>query len=119
MRDGIHLATPDVKRVGRRLANLVVRKEYGQSENPRGPKLERIRHDPITQKIYFRFSDLTGGFDTSARIAGFTLRTAAASEIAAIYRSAVDPSDTGTIVLSYQGKLPDGTKLVYGWGANP
>jgi sialate O-acetylesterase len=111
LRDGIHLATPDLKRVGRRLANIV--------GSARGPRLDRVIHDSGAERIYVRFSDVTGGFDPNTRIAGFTLRTAAGAEIASIYRAAVDPQQPGTIVLSYQGKLPERARLVYGWGANP
>jgi len=108
LRDGIHVATPDLKRLGRRLAHL-----------PGGPHLERIRHDRRAQRIYVSFSGVDAGFATHGRIAGFSLHTSAGAEIAAIYRAAIDPQRTDTIVLSYQGELPADARLAYGWGANP
>ena len=121
--DAIHIATPDLKRLGRRLAHLALMDLYGKRDRKPGPQLASIRvvedPDPKDHKIFVRYTGVNGSLRAAGRISGFSLHLEDGSEVRAIYDAYVDPDTSDTVVLRYQHSLPPGTGLAYGWGTDP
>jgi sialate O-acetylesterase len=119
--DSIHISTPDLKRLGRRLANLATRdlfpsiKEYAQMK--RGPR-------PVSAKlanntIKLQLSEINGSLVAEGRISGFSLTGVDGVPVPAIYRARLDPADPAAILLDVHGKLPEKPMLWYGQGKDP
>jgi sialate O-acetylesterase len=119
--DGIHVSTPDLKRLGRRLANLATRdlfpnvKDYAGIK--RGPR-------PVSAKfadgvIRLKLSDVNGSLVADGRMNGFSIAASDGVAVPAIYKIRVDPDDPQTLLLHVSGKLPEKASLWYGQGKDP
>lgn len=121
--DAIHIATPDLKRLGRRLAHLALMDLYGRRDREPGPQLASIRvvedPNPKDHKLFVRYRGVNGRLRAAGRISGFSLHREDGSEVRAIYDAYMDPDRRDTVVLRYQQSLPPGTGLAYGWGTDP
>lgn len=109
--DGIHVSTQDHKRLGRAMAGVAAGKLK------KGPHLQEIVVED--QAIRVRFSEVNGRLGSAGRVAGFAALSAEGSEIPLLYKAAVDPRDGNSVLLYFQGKLPEGLQLSYGNGKNP
>jgi sialate O-acetylesterase len=109
--DGIHVSTYDLKRIGRAMAAVAAGKAK------KGPHLESIAVEG--QLIRVKYTDVNGRLGSTGRISGFSAHTPQGEELPLIYKMTLDPKDPTSILLHYQGKLPDGVHLSYGSGKNP
>ncbi len=119
--DGIHVSTPDLKRLGRRLANLACHDLFATADGcgqlKPGPYPLSAALDRGVVKVVF--SGVNGRLQSDGRIAGFSIRGPKNEELAAIYKAAIDPAEASTVELFVQGKLPPGAALFYGYGKDP
>jgi sialate O-acetylesterase len=109
--DGIHVSTPDLKRLGRGMAGVAAGKLK------KGPHLDSIRVEGQTIRV--KFAEVNGKLASAGRISGFSTTNAAGEELPLIYKVTHDPKDPTSVLLHFQGKLPDSTQLSYGRGKNP
>ncbi|HSB12965.1 MAG TPA: sialate O-acetylesterase [Bryobacteraceae bacterium] len=109
--DSIHVGTQDLKRLGRRLANLAL------GRTRRGPRpLSAVFGDGMVRVV---FSDVNGRLTSKARIAGFSIHDASGASVPLIYKAQVDPVDGSAVLLFIGGKLPERATLRYGAGRDP
>jgi sialate O-acetylesterase len=118
--DGIHVSTPDQKRIGRRLAAMAAHDLYAESakENAavkRGPRPVSAKY--ADHRIRVTFTEVNGQMASEGRISGFAVENAEGQALPAIYKARF--ADANTVVLYVQGELPPGAKLKYGLGRNP
>jgi sialate O-acetylesterase len=119
--DGIHVGTQDLKRLSRRLADLVCLdlfpriKDYG--ERKRGPRPVAATYQDGVIKV--SFSGVNGRLQSEGPIAGFSIHQPDGEWAPMIYKSHVDPAEASTVLLSVQGKLPPDATLWYGSGKDP
>lgn len=109
--DGIHVSTPDLKRIGRGMAAVAAGKAK------KGPHLDSVSVDG--QKIRVRYSEVNGKLAAQGRVTGFSIANAEGQIQPAIYKVTLDPLDSSAVVLHFQGKLPEGATLSYGAGRDP
>lgn len=116
--DGIHIGTADLKRLGRRLANLATRdlypdvKEYAGVK--RGPRPASAKKDGRTVKI--SFAEVNGNLLAEGRPSGFSIHTASGELLPLIYKVSLDGA---TALLHLAADLPPGAVVRYGWGQDP
>lgn len=119
--DTIHIGTPDLKRLGRRLADIVCLdlfarlKNYGEMK--RGPRPSAAVYENGLVKV--TFSGVNGRLQSEGRMSGFSIRDSKGAWAPLIYRSRVDPAEASTVLLYVQGKLPPDAMLWYGYGKDP
>ncbi len=119
--DGIHVGTEDLKRLSRRLADLVCLnlfpriKDYGDRKS--GPRPIAATFQDGFVKV--TFSGVNGRLQSEGPISGFSIHQADGEWAPLIYKSHVDPAEASSVLLSVQGKLPDGATLWYGFGKDP
>ena len=107
--DLIHISTQGLKRLGRRLANVV--------DGQRTPAILSVNLDPVQARIHITYRPVRGGLHASGRPAGFSLRTEDERELPRIYKTTL-AGNTVTLHLTAD-PLPAATYLWYGWGLNP
>lgn len=121
MEDGIHLATQDLKRLGRRLADLVCHdlfpriKDYGERKT--GPRPVQAVYQGGMVKV--TFSGVNGRLQTDGHITGFSIRDEKGEWLPMIYKTRVDPAEASSVLLYVQGRLPENAMLWYGFGKDP
>lgn len=118
--DGIHVSTPDLKRLGRRLADLACHDLFPRSEfgdRKPGPRPASAQFE--NGVIQVRFTSVNGGLESSGRISGFTVHNDKGQLIPAIYKARIDPAEASTVILYISGKLPEKASLRYGFGKDP
>lgn len=108
--DGIHVSTPDLMRIGRGMGAVAAGKAK------KGPHLEAVMVEG--QAIRVRYTEVNGKLVSAGRISGFSVHNAAGEELPVIYKMMVDPKDASSVLLHFQGKLPEGATLSYGNGKN-
>ena len=107
--DGIHIDTPGLKMLGKRLAAVAA----GQP----APNLAAITFEPAQGWLRVSFANVQGGLQSQGRPAGFTLRDPAGAELPLIYKVSFDGSDA-LLKLTDPALLP-GASLWYGYGLAP
>ena len=119
--DGIHVSTPDLKRLGLELARLAHNKPiYPVSSSPKEPPLPQpafMRRDGNLIRI--GFSGGQGGLHALGHISGFTIHDATGAPVPLIYRAEIDPSEPTVIRLSLDNNPPPGATIRYGYGRDP
>lgn len=120
--DGIHVSTPDLKRLGRRLAMIVAHDQFGENKDnaavKRGPRPVSAKFANST--ITLKFAEVNGSLTSDGRISGFSIRDDKGVEIPSIYKARFDAADPSAIVLDVVfNALPAGAKLYYGAGRDP
>lgn len=106
--DGIHISTPDLKRLGRRMADA--------ADGIAAPSLRAATWENGGLRARVSFDNVRGGLVSAGRPAGFSLRTNAGTELVRIYKTTLDGSNA---VLHLTESVPPSTQLWYGWGFNP
>ena len=107
--DGIHIDTPGLKALGRRMAAVA-------SGHP-APSLRAVSYEPGRGWLRVSFDNVQGGLQAAGRPAGFTLRDPSGNEIPLIYKISLNGSDA-LLKLTDPSRLP-GSHLWYGWGFAP
>jgi len=119
--DGIHVSTPDLKRLGRRLADRVCHDLFPRVKNfgelKPGPRPVAAKFESGLVKV--EFSDVNGRLQSEGRISGFSIHEADGKPVPLIYKSRVDPAAASTVILYLGGKLPENATLHYGYGKDP
>lgn len=119
--DPIHVSTPDLKRLGFRLANLACHDLFPQAGNcgdlKPGPRPVSARFSNGAIKVVF--TGVNGKLQSEGRIAGFAILDQKGEPVPLIYKAKIDPAEASTVVLYVGGKLPDKAGLRYGYGKNP
>jgi len=119
--DGIHISTPELKRLGKRLADLVCHdlfprmKEYGELKT--GPRPVAATYQNGIVKV--TFSGVNGRLQSDGPISGFSIHNANGEWEPMIYKSRVDPAEASSVLLYVQGRLPENATLWYGYGKTP
>lgn len=106
--DSIHVSTVDLKRIGRAMATVAAGKAK------KGPHFDGIAVEG--QAIRVKYSEVNGKLVSSGRPAGFTVHNAQGEIVPLIYKTTLDGA---SVLLHFQGKLPDGLMLCYGQGKDP
>lgn len=107
--DGIHIDTPGLKALGKRLAAVAMGRP--------APNLASVSFDPTNGWLRVSFANVQGSLQAAGRPSGFTLRDAAGNELPLIYKIALDGSDA-LLKITDSARLP-GASLWYGWGLAP
>ncbi|MGH9674545.1 MAG: hypothetical protein ACRD44_15305, partial [Bryobacteraceae bacterium] len=119
--DGIHVGVQDLKRLGRRLANLACHDLFPAVAScagyKRGPRPALATFTAGTVRV--EFNEVNGRLLSRGLISGFTIHGADGAPLPLIYKTRVDPANTSHVLLSIGGKLPEGATLRYGYGRNP
>lgn len=122
--DLIHVGTPGLKRLGKRLANIALREQFGQM-GASTPSLDRVVRGPgNTLIVKFRGvnrrneGSTVAGLKPARHVGGFSIRKTDGKEIPLIFDAQVGPS-RDAVVLKLIGKVPEGASLWYGWGRAP
>ncbi|MGI8741370.1 MAG: sialate O-acetylesterase [Bryobacteraceae bacterium] len=119
--DGIHVSTPDLKRIARRLADRVCHdlfprlKDYGELKP--GPRPVSAKYENGLVRV--EFSDVNGRLLSEGRISGFSIHQPDGTPVPMIYKARVDPAEASTVLLYVGGKLPENATLHYGYGKDP
>jgi sialate O-acetylesterase len=119
--DGIHVSTPDLKRLGRRLADLVCHdlfpriKDYGERKT--GPRPLQAIYQSGMVKV--TFSGVNGRLQSDGPLTGFSIRDEKGEWLPMIYKTRVDPAEASSVLLYVQGRLPENALLWYGYGKDP
>lgn len=119
--DGIHVSTPDLKRVARRLADRVCHdlfprlNDYGELKL--GPRPDSAKFENGMIKVEFK--EVNGRLLSDGRISGFSIHQPDGNPVPLIYKARIDPADAGTVLLYVGGKLPEKATLHYGYGKDP
>ncbi|MDX2178684.1 MAG: sialate O-acetylesterase [Bryobacteraceae bacterium] len=106
--DGIHVGTSDLKRIGANMAAFAA----GKAKRGPRPQAPVVEFNTIRVKI----SDFNGTLASAGRPTGFAILDAAGVPQPMIYKTELAGD---TIVLHFQGKLPEGAQLRYGHGKDP
>lgn len=119
--DQIHIGTGDLKRLGRRMANLACHDLFpavaGCGALRRGPRPGAVE---VTQnQLRIRFEDTNGRLRSRGRIAGFSIHGPDGGVLPLIYRAAFDPANPATVVLKLNSRPPAGATVRYGAGKDP
>lgn len=109
--DGIHVSTPDLKRLGYNMA------AFATGKAKRGPRIATAVAEG--QAIRLRFTEVNGKLTSAGRISGFTVLNAANEPVPVIYKTEIDSKDPASVLLHFQGKLPEGATIHYGRGKDP
>ncbi len=107
--DGIHIDTPSLKALGRRLAAVAL-------GHP-APALNSVTRDDAAHEIRVSFAHVQGELIAPGRPTGFSLRSADGTEAALIYKVALDGPDA--ILKLNDNPSPAGLHLWYGYGLSP
>ena len=121
--DLIHVGTPGLKRLGRRLANVALREQGKLGAS--APNLDRVSRGPgDTLVVKFRGvnraeqdGEVTG-LQPDRHIGGFSIRKSDGKDVPLIFDARVGPSKDA-VILKLTGKVPEGASLWYGWGRDP
>ena len=119
--DAIHISTPDLKRLGRRLADRVCHDlfprlgDYGDLKL--GPRPVSASGKNGIVKV--RFTGVNMRLESQGRISGFSIHSADGQSVAAIYKAVVNPAEASTVLLYLSSKLPEKASVWYGFGTDP
>ncbi|MDF3057797.1 MAG: hypothetical protein K0R17_2012 [Rariglobus sp.] len=123
MEDFVHLNTPSLVRVGRRLAHAFLARETGAVPVPslRAVRLAAIPGYPQLDAVDLEFSGVTGGWIPRDHLAGFSLhrRDGTPHPSLAIVNVAPLAPDSPTLRVRLTGRVDNDCALGYGWGRNP
>jgi sialate O-acetylesterase len=109
--DGIHVSTPDLKRLGFNMA------AFAAGKAKRGPRLVSAAVEG--QVIRLRFTEVNGKLTSAGRISGFSVINAANEVVPVVYKAEIGTTGEASVLLHFQGKLPEGATIHYGRGKDP
>lgn len=119
--DPVHIGTEGHKRLGLRLAKLACRDLFPAMNEcgalKRGPRPLSATRDKGLIRVLF--SETNGSLRASERISGFSIHAPQQQVVPLIYKARVDPASGNIVLLYFQGNLPAGAHLHYGYGTDP
>jgi hypothetical protein len=107
--DSIHVGTRDLKRLGRRLADM--------ADGLSAPELVGATFEAKRSRIRVTYRYVRGGLQANGRPAGFSLRDNNGKELSFVYKVVLD--ENTAILYLIDDVLPPNAALWYGWGLNP
>ena len=107
--DAIHIGTQDLKRLGRRLADV--------ADGLPAPELVGANFESERSLIRVTYRYVRGGLHANGRPAGFSLRDNNGRELPFVYKVILD--ENTAVLYLIDDVLPPNTVLWYGWGLNP
>lgn len=123
MNDIIHIDTPGLIRLGKRLARLALALD-GHAGYTLGPRLSSV--EPITEAygrgaLRLRFTGVTGAWQPQGHMGGFTIHTAdgARHPVNQVYQARRDHQDPTAIYVRMNLPMEPGNYLGYGEGLFP
>lgn len=117
--DPIHISTAGHKRLGRRLALLVLRELFGYRDIQPGPQLADISIVPFRHPCYrLHFAGANGRLCRSTAPAGFSIRNSEGEDLRLIYKMEASSTEPSIDLYLRQAPPPD-AYLWYGWGLDP
>jgi sialate O-acetylesterase len=119
--DLIHVGTQDLKRVGKRLANLACYENFPRGTNCpqlfRGPRPGSAKFSDNILRVAFH--SVNGKLTSEGRISGFTIHDAQGAMTPLIFKAQVNPASPNEVLLYLSAAPPDGATLRYGAGKDP
>lgn len=119
--DLIHVGTQDLKRLGKRLANLACDENFPRESNCprlfRGPRPESAKVSGNVLRVAFH--SVNGRLMSAGRISGFSIHDAKGAMIPAIFRAEVNADSPNEVLLYLTAPPPEGATLRYGAGKDP
>jgi sialate O-acetylesterase len=116
--DVIHIGTPGLKRLGRRMAIVADRELFRNDKIDIGPQLKSVMLEK-PGLIRVSYEHVTGSLAPPVHIAGFSLRTGDDKPGPEFYDCRVDPEQRSSVLCQFAGDLPAGAMLWYGHGRAP
>jgi len=107
--DLIHVGTRELKRLGRRLADM--------ADGLPAPELVGATFEANRSRIRVTYRYVRGGLHANDRPAGFSLRDNNGRELPFVYKVVLD--ENTAVLYLIDDVLPPDTVLWYGWGLNP
>lgn len=117
--DQIHISTPGLKRLGRRLARAALHEAYGRRDLTPGQRLASVDIIDAGFTIRLCFEGVCDQLLPPRHIAGFTLVKPDGSEASMVFDARVDPTAPTCVLIKLARCLMPGTVLWYGAGLNP
>jgi sialate O-acetylesterase len=117
--DSIHIDTPGLSRLGKRLARLA---QHGPKAAPRLRKIEAGEKHPLGFGVARVLCDsMAGGWNPRTHIGGFAVRDAGGAEhpSTCVIAANADARDPKIINVTLSTPLDDSIRLGYGLGLNP
>jgi sialate O-acetylesterase len=109
--DQIHVGTAALTRLGIRMANLAA----GTTRRGPRPASAKLKGTILTVE----FTDVNGHLTSDGRLNGFVIVDASGAPQPSIFGQRISPTNSNSVELLIQGKLPEGAKLHYGIGRDP
>lgn len=119
--DLIHAGTAGLKTLGKRLANLAEHDLFGGAilRGPRPVSLTR-QDTPYGKQILVKFAEVNGRLTAPGRPNGFSITAGQdGAPVPCILNQEISAESPDTVILWYQGDLPENAQLWYGWGYDP
>jgi sialate O-acetylesterase len=122
--DCIHLATPDLHRLGRRLARQALA-ITGMADLPLGPSVERLERAPAwgngLPQVRVVCSGVTGAWQPASHISGFAVRAPEHEPHPTVLIIAAerDPEDPTALRLRLSAEPDEQVRIGYGLGFDP
>lgn len=117
--DPIHIGTQGHKRLGKRLALVVLKDLFIRTELEAGPELKYIIPIPDHSERYrLHFKGINGAFRDTCRPDGFSIRDTQGNDLFLLYKTMIS-EDGKTIDLFLSKQPPQDTCLWYGFGLDP
>jgi sialate O-acetylesterase len=117
--DLIHVGTDGLKRLGRRLANQVLREQFGRHDLLSGPELDGVTLIPFRfSRFRLSFAHVNGALSSYGRPNGFSIRDTNGRDLHLIYKTTL--TENGRYIdLFLRETPPAGAMLWYGYGLDP
>lgn len=117
--DAVHTSTPELKRLGRRLARLATGEARtltlgratvaGRSAIPTGDRLT----------VRLEFDGVSGALRAPGRVNGFSIRDSSGCPLPRVYGAEIDPTDAAAVLVHVSPVPEADAELWYGWGTDP
>jgi sialate O-acetylesterase len=119
--DGIHVGTPGLIRLGRRLAKLALALETGKPLNPRVTSVEKAESPLGHPMLRVNCANVNGGWHPAQHAGGFDLCApdGAPHPSVRVIDVSVAPDDPSSLLILLTGQINEPGVLVYGKGLNP
>ncbi|MFN7936569.1 MAG: sialate O-acetylesterase [Bryobacteraceae bacterium] len=119
--DGIHVGTQDLKRLGKRLANLACFENFPRNSTCpqlfRGPRPGTAKFSGNVLRVAFH--SVNGKLVSTGRISGFSIHDSNGTMLPAIFKAEVNPASPNEVLLYLNSPPPEGATLRYGAGKDP
>lgn len=119
--DAIHVGTPGLIRLGRRLAKLALALEAGQPLNPRVTSVVKAESPLGHPMLRVNCANVNGGWHPAQHLSGFELLSTDGTPHASVrvIDVSIAPDDPSALLILLTGQINEPGVLAYGAGLNP